>query len=97
VPRAARSAARHEARAGQSRPGPLRGTIELPGDKSIAHRAVLWVRSPRAAQRITGLPRGADVRRRLAPWRRSGPRVEEARSATVCTAVGARLRRGGPT
>jgi 3-phosphoshikimate 1-carboxyvinyltransferase len=41
---------------------PLRGTIAVPGDKSISHRALLFAALARGSSRIEGLNLGADVR-----------------------------------
>jgi 3-phosphoshikimate 1-carboxyvinyltransferase len=41
---------------------PLRGTIRVPGDKSISHRALLLAALADGTSRITGLSDGADVR-----------------------------------
>ena len=42
--------------------GPLRGTIRVPGDKSISHRALICAAMARGRSRIEGLSEGADVR-----------------------------------
>jgi 3-phosphoshikimate 1-carboxyvinyltransferase len=39
----------------------LGGTLRVPGDKSIAHRALLFAALARGSSRIMGLPAGADV------------------------------------
>lgn len=39
----------------------LRGTIRVPGDKSIAHRALFFAAQAQGVTRIAGLPEGADV------------------------------------
>jgi 3-phosphoshikimate 1-carboxyvinyltransferase len=77
-------------------PGPLRGTIELPGDKSIAHRAVLLGALAEGSQRITGLPHGADVRASLAAVASLGARVEETGTDTIVHGVGRAFGAGGP-
>ena len=41
---------------------PLRGTVRVPGDKSISHRALLLGGLARGWTRISGIARGADVR-----------------------------------
>jgi 3-phosphoshikimate 1-carboxyvinyltransferase len=43
--------------------GPLRGTLALPGDKSISHRALLLAALADGESRVTGLSRGDDVLR----------------------------------
>jgi len=44
-------------------PAPLRGTIRLPGDKGISHRALLFAAFAHGASTITGLADGDDVAR----------------------------------
>ncbi|MBR0552116.1 3-phosphoshikimate 1-carboxyvinyltransferase [Stakelama marina] len=58
--------------------GPLRGTIALPGDKSISHRALMFSGLAVGESRITGLLEGEDVL---------------ATAAAMC-AMGADIRRG---
>ena len=41
--------------------GPLRGVAEVPGDKSISHRALIFGAMARGETRITGLLEGQDV------------------------------------
>ena len=41
--------------------GPLRGTIKVPGDKSISHRAVMFGALAVGETRVTGLLEGEDV------------------------------------
>ncbi|MBI4617459.1 MAG: 3-phosphoshikimate 1-carboxyvinyltransferase [Planctomycetes bacterium] len=43
------------------RPARLSGSIRVPGDKSIAHRALLLAAIARGESRIRGLPQGEDV------------------------------------
>ncbi len=43
------------------RRGPLRGTFEVPGDKSISHRAVLFAALARGESRVRGLLDAEDV------------------------------------
>lgn len=45
------------------RPRPLRGSISVPGDKSISHRALLFAALARGRSTITGLNDGDDVAR----------------------------------
>src|SRR5579862_3243868 len=44
------------------RPGPLRGSVAVPGDKSISHRALIAGAAAAAPLRITNLNGGSDVR-----------------------------------
>ena len=64
--------------------GPLAGTVTVPGDKSISHRALMLGALAVGETVVTGLPEGEDVlapsaamRARGAPTgkRTSGPRV----------------------
>ena len=58
--------------------GALRGTLVVPGDKSISHRALILASQARGVTAISGLSRGGDVRNTaralralgvgLAPW-----------------------------
>jgi 3-phosphoshikimate 1-carboxyvinyltransferase len=43
------------------RSGPLRGTAEVPGDKSISHRALIFGTLAVGETRIAGLLEGEDV------------------------------------
>lgn len=43
------------------RRGPLRGTLRVPGDKSVSHRALILAALAPGASRITGLSAGDDV------------------------------------
>ncbi|HEY5432590.1 MAG TPA: 3-phosphoshikimate 1-carboxyvinyltransferase, partial [Coriobacteriia bacterium] len=42
--------------------GPLTGTVRVPGDKSISHRAVLFAAMAEGTSRLTGVLDSADVR-----------------------------------
>ncbi|MER3417668.1 MAG: 3-phosphoshikimate 1-carboxyvinyltransferase [Chloroflexota bacterium] len=54
----------------------LRGTLGLPGDKSISHRALLLAALAEGESRILGAGDGADVRTTASLVRRLGARVE---------------------
>jgi 3-phosphoshikimate 1-carboxyvinyltransferase len=45
--------------------GPLTGTVRVPGDKSISHRAVLFAAMAEGTSRLTGVLDSADVRSTL--------------------------------
>ncbi|HEU4611748.1 MAG TPA: hypothetical protein VFS15_06710, partial [Kofleriaceae bacterium] len=60
--------------------GPLHGTITIPGDKSIGHRALLFSLLSQTPIRVLGLGDGAD----------------NGRSAKAITALGARIAKDGP-
>jgi 3-phosphoshikimate 1-carboxyvinyltransferase len=55
--------------------GPLRGTAEVPGDKSISHRALILGGMAVGETRITGLLEGDDVLRTAAAMRAFGAEV----------------------
>ena len=55
--------------------GPLRGTAEVPGDKSISHRALILGGMAVGETRITGLLEGEDVLRTAAAMRAFGAEV----------------------
>jgi 3-phosphoshikimate 1-carboxyvinyltransferase len=55
---------------------PLRGTIRVPGDKSISHRALILAALAVGRSRIENLNDGADVRSTIAALRAMGARIE---------------------
>ena len=62
---------------------PLRGELEVPGDKSIGHRAVIMGAVARGETRITNISAGADNSSTVAAFRRMG--VQFRREAdTLC-------------
>ena len=56
--------------------GPLRGTIRVPGDKSISHRSIMLGALAVGETRITGLLEGEDVLSTAAAMRAMGAQVE---------------------
>jgi 3-phosphoshikimate 1-carboxyvinyltransferase len=56
--------------------GPLRGTIRVPGDKSISHRALMLSALAVGESRISGLLEGEDVLATAAAMRAMGAQVE---------------------
>jgi 3-phosphoshikimate 1-carboxyvinyltransferase len=56
---------------------PLRGTIRVPGDKSISHRAVMLGALAIGETRITGLLEGEDVMATAAAMRAMGAQIEK--------------------
>ena len=56
--------------------GPLRGTIKVPGDKSISHRAVMFGSLAVGETRVTGLLEGEDVMATAAAMRAMGATIE---------------------
>ncbi|HSB11491.1 MAG TPA: 3-phosphoshikimate 1-carboxyvinyltransferase [Blastocatellia bacterium] len=61
-------------------PAQLRGSLRLPGDKSISHRIMMLASIAGGASRIVGLASSADCRATLDCIRRLGVRVEQAGS-----------------
>lgn len=56
--------------------GPLRGSVIVPGDKSIAHRAVMFNAAGEGEAVVRGLPSGRDVASTIAAMRQLGALVE---------------------
>ena len=56
--------------------GPLRGTITVPGDKSISHRSLMLSALAVGESRITGLLEGEDVLSTAAAMRAMGAQIE---------------------
>ncbi|MHB1551621.1 MAG: 3-phosphoshikimate 1-carboxyvinyltransferase [Vulcanimicrobiaceae bacterium] len=67
------------------RPGPLRGRIAVPGDKSISHRALVVAASGRQPVRIANLNPGRDVRATIGALRALGTGIDDADGAFVVT------------
>lgn len=57
--------------------GPLQGTIQVPGDKSISHRAVILGAVAKGETRVKGLLKGEDVLSTIQAFRNLGVRIEE--------------------
>lgn len=55
---------------------PLRGEIEVPGDKSVSHRAVMLAAIAEGTSRIRGFLEGEDTRATAAILQRLGVRIE---------------------
>jgi 3-phosphoshikimate 1-carboxyvinyltransferase len=55
---------------------PLRGTLDVPGDKSVSHRAVMFAALADGTSRITGFLEGADTHATAAVYARMGVRIE---------------------
>ena len=55
--------------------GPLRGTIRVPGDKSISHRSLMFAGLAVGRSRITGLLEGEDVLATAAAMRQFGAQI----------------------
>ncbi len=56
--------------------GPLRGTVRVPGDKSISHRALMFASLAVGKSTITGLLEGEDVMSTAAAMRAMGADIE---------------------
>ncbi|AQR75474.1 3-phosphoshikimate 1-carboxyvinyltransferase [Sphingomonas sp. LM7] len=56
--------------------GPLRGTVTVPGDKSISHRALMFSALAVGESRIEGLLEGEDVLATAAAMRAMGAQIE---------------------
>ncbi|PVX30357.1 3-phosphoshikimate 1-carboxyvinyltransferase [Sphingomonas pokkalii] len=62
--------------------GPLRGTVTVPGDKSISHRAIMFSALAVGESRIEGLLEGEDVLATAAAMRAMGASVERGDDGT---------------
>ncbi|MCK6507972.1 3-phosphoshikimate 1-carboxyvinyltransferase [Myxococcota bacterium] len=71
--------------------GPLRGRLRVPGDKSIAHRALIFAGLGQGRARVRGLPDGADVRSSLAVMRGLGLQAEGEGTDLVLRGAAGRL------
>ncbi len=67
------------------RKGPLRGSFEVPGDKSISHRAVLFAALAEGESRVRGLLDAEDVHSTRKAVERLGARVREEAGEVVVT------------
>src|SRR5438128_5242986 len=76
-------------------PRRLRGVIEIPGDKSISHRAVIFNAVAEGNARITHFLAGADCLSSIACMRALGVKVEREPSQPYDPSP--RLRAGKPT
>lgn len=56
--------------------GPLRGTLTVPGDKSVSHRAIMLAALADGTSRIDGFLEGADTRATAAIFRQLGVRID---------------------
>ena len=65
--------------------GPLQGTLDVPGDKSVSHRAIMLAAVADGTSRIEGFLEGEDTRATAAIFERLGVRIEapEARTRVV--------------
>jgi 3-phosphoshikimate 1-carboxyvinyltransferase len=63
--------------------GPLRGTVRVPGDKSISHRALILAALATGRSRIDGLSSGGDVASTATALRAMGARISGAPDGSV--------------
>ncbi len=56
--------------------GPLQGTLQVPGDKSVSHRAVMFAALADGTSRIDGFLEGEDTRATAAIFESMGVRIE---------------------
>jgi 3-phosphoshikimate 1-carboxyvinyltransferase len=75
--------------------GAIGGTVRVPGDKSIAHRALLLGALAEGTTTVRGLPGGADVLSTLGAMRALGARVERDGDAVRIVGCGDALARTG--
>jgi 3-phosphoshikimate 1-carboxyvinyltransferase len=71
-------------------PGPLRGELSVPGDKSVSHRALIAAAAIGQPVRIAHLNPGRDVLATLEALRALGARIERHGPDAVVTAAGLR-------
>jgi 3-phosphoshikimate 1-carboxyvinyltransferase len=72
------------------RSGPLRGSVRVPGDKSIGHRSLIFGALARGVSRITGLSEGLDNQATREAFRSMGVTIESSDDATTVYGVGLR-------
>ena len=72
------------------RSGPLRGSVRVPGDKSIGHRSLIFGALGRGASRITGLSEGLDNAATRLAFSAMGVRIESSPEQTRIHGVGLR-------
>ena len=70
--------------------GPLRGTVRVPGDKSIGHRAVIFGSLARGRCVVRGLAGGEDNRSTIACFREMGVDIQLDGDTAVIEGVGLR-------
>ncbi len=68
----------------------LRGTVRVPGDKSISHRALLFNALADGTATVRGFLDGADCRTTLAALRAMGVRIDETGDALIVHGAGLR-------
>jgi 3-phosphoshikimate 1-carboxyvinyltransferase len=70
------------------RGGPLKGSVRVPGDKSITHRAIILAGMARGASTVTGYLASEDCQATLEAFCRMGVTASEAREALTIDSPG---------
>ena len=73
-----------------SNSGPLRGTIKVPGDKSISHRSIMLGSIADGVTRVSGFLEGEDSLATLNAFKEMGVNIERDGSSVVIHGVGMR-------
>lgn len=68
--------------------GPLKGTVTVPGDKSISHRALIFGSIAEGKTEIKGLLKSQDVQRTLVALRHLGVTIEESDQKVIIQGKG---------
>ena len=76
--------------------GPLVGSISVPGDKSISHRAVLFAAMAEGTSRLSGVLDSEDVRSSLGAVSKLGAKVNLEKLPMEACMAALRLGREGP-
>ncbi|ETP73314.1 3-phosphoshikimate 1-carboxyvinyltransferase [Lachnospiraceae bacterium JC7] len=71
---------------------PLRGTVKVPGDKSISHRSVMLGALSEGTTHVTGFLNGADCLSTISCFRRMGIEIELSEDETEVTIHGKGIR-----
>lgn len=72
------------------RSGPLRGSVRVPGDKSVGHRTLIFGALARGRCRVTGLSEGLDNRATAEAFSSMGVTITRDAEATTIDGVGLR-------
>ncbi|MFZ1864157.1 MAG: 3-phosphoshikimate 1-carboxyvinyltransferase [Polyangiales bacterium] len=72
------------------RSGPLRGVVQVPGDKSIGHRSLIFGALGRGISRIVGLSEGLDNAATRQAFRSMGVAIESTEEGTTVHGLGLR-------
>ncbi|HHE71764.1 MAG TPA: hypothetical protein ENL34_05730, partial [Chloroflexi bacterium] len=72
---------------GQGRASPLRGRVQVPGDKSISHRALMLGALAEGESTIEGFLRAGDCLATVSCLRQLGVEIEVAGTGPVATAT----------